>query len=156
MQSTGSIRLYGCVAHRMRMEAEQACDDQVLNAGYPSTDYAQHLLDITRNVKIAKTTSLAAVAIARSSKIERRLRTVLAENLNRHPMTKVATWESGCSSSSVLPSRWARCVWHRRLIRRRGWTNTFRQTSTLQSTPEQLLPRIPSVWTGRTFKAGSD
>ena len=77
-------------AHRMRIEAEQACDDQVLNAGYQSTDYAQHLLDITRNVKIAKATSRAAVAIARSSKIEGRLRTVLAENLNRHPVTKSA------------------------------------------------------------------
>jgi len=74
----------------MRIEAEQACDDHVLNAGYQSTDYAQHLLDITRNVKIAKATSLAAVAIARSSKIETRLRTVLAENLNRHPITKIA------------------------------------------------------------------
>ena len=82
--------LVWCVARRMRIEVEQACDDQVLNAGYPSTNYAQHLLDITRNVKIARTTSLAAVAIARSSKIERRLRTVLAENLNRHPVTKIA------------------------------------------------------------------
>ncbi len=77
-------------AHRMRIEAEQACDDQVLNAGYQSTKYAQLLLDITRNVKIAKVTARAAVAIARSSKIERRLRTVLAENLNRHPVKKVA------------------------------------------------------------------
>ena len=77
-------------AHRIRIEAEQACDDQVLNAGYQSTNYAQLLLDITRNVKIAKVTARAAVAIARSSKIERRLRTVLAENLNRHPVTKVA------------------------------------------------------------------
>ena len=77
-------------AHWMRIEAEQACDDQVLNTGYQSTDYAQLLLDITRNVKIATATSRAAVAIARSSKIERRLRTVLAENLNRHPVTKVA------------------------------------------------------------------
>ena len=77
-------------AHRMRIEAEQACDDQVLNAGYQSTNYAQLLLDITRNVKIAKVTARAAVAIAHSSKIERRLRTVLAENLNRHPVKKVA------------------------------------------------------------------
>ena len=78
------------LARWMRIEAEQACDDHVLNAGCRSTDYAQHLLDITRNVKITKATSLAAVAIARSSKIERRLRTVLAENLNRRPVTKVA------------------------------------------------------------------
>ena len=76
-------------AYRMRVEVEQACDDHVLNAGYRSTDYAQHLLDITRNVKIAKATSRAAVAIARSSKIEGRLRTVLSENPNRHPVTKV-------------------------------------------------------------------
>ena len=73
----------------MRIEAEQACDDQVLNAGYQSTEYAQLLLDITRNVKIAKATSRAAVAIVHSSKIEGRLRTILAENLNRHPVPKV-------------------------------------------------------------------
>ena len=78
------------MARRMRIEAEQACDDYVLNAGYRATNYAQDLLDITRNVKIAKAASLAAVAIARSSKIETRLRTVLAENLNRHPITKIA------------------------------------------------------------------
>ena len=77
-------------ARWMRIEAEQACDDQVLNAGYQPTDYAQHLLDIVRNVKVASFASRAAVAIARSSKIEGRLRTVLAENLNRHPVTKSA------------------------------------------------------------------
>ena len=77
-------------ARWMRIEAEQACDDQVLNAGYQSTDYAQHLLDIVRNVKVARFASCAAVAIARASKIEGRLRTILAENLNRHPVTKVA------------------------------------------------------------------
>ena len=77
-------------ARWMRIEAEQACDDQVLNAGYQSVDYAQHLLDIVRNVKVASFASRSAVAIARSSKIERRLRTVLAKNLNRHPVTKGA------------------------------------------------------------------
>ena len=75
---------------QMRTEAEQACDDHVLNAGYQSTDYAQHLLDIVRNVKAAGSAARAAVAMARHSKIEGRLRTVLAENRNRHPVTKVA------------------------------------------------------------------
>ena len=75
---------------QMRSEAEQACDDHVLNAGYQSTDYAQHLLDIVRNVKAAGSAARAAVAMARHSKIEGRLRTVLAENRNRHPVTKVA------------------------------------------------------------------
>ncbi|MDE0483143.1 MAG: redoxin domain-containing protein [Candidatus Poribacteria bacterium] len=77
-------------AHRIRTEAEQACDDQVLNAGCQSTDYARHLLNIARDVKLANTISRTAVAMARSSKIEGRLRTVLTENLNRHPVTKVA------------------------------------------------------------------
>ena len=77
-------------ARQMRTEAEQACDDHVLNAGYQSTDYAQHLLAIVRNVKAAGAASRAAVAMARQSKIEERLRTVLAENRNRHPVTKVA------------------------------------------------------------------
>ncbi len=77
-------------ARWMRIEAEQACDDQVLNAGYQPTDYAQHLLDIVRDVKVASFASCAAVAIAHSSKIEGRLRTVLAENLNRHPIRKGA------------------------------------------------------------------
>ncbi|MDE0397101.1 MAG: redoxin domain-containing protein [Candidatus Poribacteria bacterium] len=76
-------------ARWMRIEAEQACDDQVLNAGYQPTDYAQHLLDVVRNVKVASFASRAAVAMVRPSKIEGRLRTVLTQNLNRHPITKV-------------------------------------------------------------------
>ena len=77
-------------ARWMRIEAEQACDDQVLNAGYQPTAYAQHLLDIVRNVRGTSFASRAAVAIARSSKIEGRLRTVLAENRNRHRIKKSA------------------------------------------------------------------
>ena len=76
-------------ARWMRIEAEQACDDQVLNAGYQPTDYAQHLLDVVRNVKVASFASRAAVAMVHPSKIEGRLRTVLTQNLDRHPITKV-------------------------------------------------------------------
>ena len=50
---------------RMQAEAERACDDHVLNAGYQSTDYAQHLLDIVRNVKALRSVSRATVAMAR-------------------------------------------------------------------------------------------
>ena len=75
---------------QMRIEVERACDDHVLNAGYQSTDYAQHLLNIVRNIKKAGTATRSAVAMARSSKIEGRLQTVLAENRNRRPMTKIA------------------------------------------------------------------
>ena len=77
-------------ARRMRIEVERACDDHVLNAGYQSTDYAQHLLDIVRNIRKAGTATRSAVAMARSSKIEGRLQTVLAKHRNRKPMTKIA------------------------------------------------------------------
>ena len=72
-----------------QIEVERACDDHVLNAGYQSTDYAQHLLDIVRNIKATGIAKRSAVAMARSSKIEGRLRMVLAENRNRKPMTKI-------------------------------------------------------------------
>ena len=75
---------------RMQAEAERACDDHVLNAGYQSTDYAQHLLDIVRTIKATGIAKRSAVAMARSSKIEGRLRMVLAENRNRRPVTKIA------------------------------------------------------------------
>ena len=76
-------------ARRMRTEVERACDDHVLNAGYQSTDYAQHLLDIVRNIKAVRFASRATVAMARPSRIEGRLRTILAEHRNRRPVTKV-------------------------------------------------------------------
>ena len=75
---------------RMQAEAERACDDHVLNAGYQSTDYAQYLLDIVRNIKALRSASRATVAMARSSKIEGRLQTILAKHRNRKPMTKIA------------------------------------------------------------------
>ena len=77
-------------ARRMRTEVERACDDYVLNAGYQSTDYARHLLDIVRNIKVLRPASRATVAMARPSKIEGRLRTILAEHRNRRPVTKIA------------------------------------------------------------------
>ena len=83
-------------ARRMRVEAERASDDHVLNAGYQSTNYAEHLLDNARNVKAVVSVSRTAVAIARSSRIEERIRTTLAENLNRRPLTKLAVVVGCC------------------------------------------------------------
>ena len=76
-------------ARRLQTEVERACDDHVLNAGYQSTDYAQHLLDIVRNIKALPSVSRTTVAMARQSRIEGRLRTILAEHRNRRPVTKV-------------------------------------------------------------------
>ena len=77
-------------ARRLRAEAERACDDHVLNAGYQSADYARHLLDIVRNIKGLRSVSRATVAMARQPTIEGRLRTILAKRRSRSPMTKIA------------------------------------------------------------------
>ena len=71
---------------RMRAETELACD----NAGHQLTDYAQHLVEIVCTTKIASSVSRTAATIARSSRIGKRIRMVLAENLNRRPLKKVA------------------------------------------------------------------
>ena len=76
-------------ARRMWVEAEKACDDGVLNGGFQSTDYAEHLLSVARNLKVVGSVSRAAVAMASRSRIEVRLRAILATNLNRHPVTRV-------------------------------------------------------------------
>ena len=67
-----------------------------LAMGYQSTDYAQHLVDIARTVKKTGSVARAAVAITRSSRIEERVRMILAENLNRRPLTKVSLVSGYC------------------------------------------------------------
>lgn len=84
-------------SRQMRIEAEQACDDYVLNDGYQSIDYAQHLLNIAQNVNSAGSVSRTAVAMARPSQIENRLRTILTANLNRRPLTRVSVAIGLCS-----------------------------------------------------------
>lgn len=77
---------------RMRLERERACDDHVLTAGYRATDYAEHLLEIARKSRLSYSTARAGVAMAQSSWIEKRLRVILAADLNRRPVTSAAVF----------------------------------------------------------------
>ncbi len=83
-------------ARRMRAETKQAYDDYVHKAAYQSTDYAQHEVNNARIVKITDSVSQGAVAMALSSRIVGRIRMILAENLNRRPLTKVAVVVGYC------------------------------------------------------------
>ncbi len=131
-------------AHRIRTEAEQACDDQVLNTGYQSTDYARHLLNITRDVKLANTISRTAVAMARSSRIEGRLRTVLTENLNRHPVTKAVVGIGllilTCFTVPIGVLHLAQAVDSEKALYQQ-----IQEASKSQPTPEEMLPK-PRVY----------
>ena len=75
---------------RMRLERERACDDHVLTNGCRATDYASHLLEIARTSRTPVFAARAAVALAQSSWIEKRLSVILAPDRNRRPVTKMA------------------------------------------------------------------
>jgi beta-lactamase regulating signal transducer with metallopeptidase domain len=64
-------------ARRMRVERERACDDRVLNNGSRASDYAEHLLDIARSMKVGGFASATSVAMARPSQLSDRLLDVL-------------------------------------------------------------------------------
>ena len=64
-------------ARRMRIERERACDDVVLLAGARASDYAGHLLEIARGLRVPRAAALAALAMARPSQLEGRLMAIL-------------------------------------------------------------------------------
>ena len=70
-------------ASRLRTEREQACDDLVLEAGERPSDYATQLLEVARSLRPARPLTPAAMAMARPSGLETRLRAILDARRNR-------------------------------------------------------------------------
>jgi TonB family protein len=75
---------------RLRHESELAADDEVLNSGFEGAAYAEHLVEIARDLKQRRLWS-AAPAIACSSSLERRVRAMLDARLNRRPLSRAAS-----------------------------------------------------------------
>jgi TonB family protein len=73
---------------RLRQESEYACDDAVLDGAVEGADYAGHLLDLARTLHAERRTGLAALAMARPSSLEGRIRAMLNVNVNRKPPTR--------------------------------------------------------------------
>jgi hypothetical protein len=75
---------------RMHVERERACDDLVLNRGAEAPAYARHLLrSVSSSVPALRLagTAVAAVAMARPSTLEERVRAILDARLNRRGMS---------------------------------------------------------------------
>jgi beta-lactamase regulating signal transducer with metallopeptidase domain len=70
-------------ARRMRIEREEACDDRVLAAGARPSDYAGHLLEVARSFRRTAEMQSAALAMARPSQLEARVRAVLDARRDR-------------------------------------------------------------------------
>jgi TonB family protein len=73
---------------RLRRESEQACDDEVLVAGVPAREYATHLLDVARSCWSLPSSLNAAMSIAHTSTLERRIAAMLNPRLNRDALTR--------------------------------------------------------------------
>lgn len=72
---------------RLRLESEHACDDEVMVRGIAGTDYASHLIDLARALNHRRHLWLPAPAMARPSSLERRVRAMLNDRLEREPVS---------------------------------------------------------------------
>jgi beta-lactamase regulating signal transducer with metallopeptidase domain len=95
-------------ARRLRLEREAACDDLVLASGPQAADYATHLLEIARTLRGPVCPSMAAVAMARRSHIESRLRGILDATRSRRPLGRRA-WVLGATAAACLLALVAAC-----------------------------------------------
>jgi TonB family protein len=73
---------------RLRQESEQACDDEVLICGVEASAYATELLALARALRPAPARYSPALAIARSSGLERRIRAMLDARVTRNRGTR--------------------------------------------------------------------
>jgi TonB family protein len=78
------------LCRRLRHESEHACDDAVLRFGAEGSDYAGHLLAVARSVVGSTLGVYPAPAMARRSTLERRVRAMLNDRLDRTPVTRAA------------------------------------------------------------------
>ena len=77
-------------ARRMQVEREQACDDMVLAAGTPASEYASELLHFASRLRTGSLSALAAVPMARQTSLEQRVRGILDGSRRRAAVTRVA------------------------------------------------------------------
>jgi TonB family protein len=91
-------------ARRLRQEGEIACDDIVLNSGVPATLYANELLSLTTVLKGSGWVEAPALAMAKTSDLERRFTSMLNPSLNRRPVTGKARLLTFCTATVLLVS----------------------------------------------------
>ena len=75
-------------AHRLLREQERACDDMVLLAGAEPDAYATTLLTLARRYRRRRLAVVGALALARRSKLENRLISILDPRRKRISMSK--------------------------------------------------------------------
>jgi beta-lactamase regulating signal transducer with metallopeptidase domain len=89
--------------NRLQIEREHACDDIVLNTGATASTYAQHLLQSATAMPALRFVT-TALAMARPSMLESRMRAILDSKCNRSSLSTRATWMAlGLLLIALLP-----------------------------------------------------
>jgi len=70
--------------HRLRLECECACDDDVIHAGARRTDYAQQLVNLARSLQATRLA--AAVPMTRKNSLEQRIKALFDEGRSHQPL----------------------------------------------------------------------
>lgn len=73
---------------QLRADQERACDDTVLRHGVRASDYAQHLLDLSRHTRVAPGLALCALTMTRCSPVESRVQAILDPRRSREGLTR--------------------------------------------------------------------
>src|SRR5437016_11394277 len=128
-------------ATRLREERERACDDHVLNAGASPSVYATHLLEIARDLRAARATVLASVAMARPAQLATRLLDVLDTRRRRDTL----------SAKSALPAWIAAIV----VVVPLAAAAPRGIEPTSVSSSLDTIPPLPSPWMTRERATGS-
>jgi beta-lactamase regulating signal transducer with metallopeptidase domain len=99
-------------ARALRAERERACDDAVVRAGARPSEYATHLLQVARDLRVPRAAALATVCMARRSQLSERLLAILDERRNRRTVSRrfaVPAWIIATliviPASAFVPSR---------------------------------------------------
>jgi beta-lactamase regulating signal transducer with metallopeptidase domain len=80
---------------QMRRDCERACDDLVLASGTRASVYAAHLLSIIRSLRLSRQRALPAVAMARRSYWDGRMRAILDPDVKRRVVSPTQTRLAG-------------------------------------------------------------
>ena len=76
------------ITRRLQSEAEAACDDLAIQTGSEPSQYAEHLLTIARSLKGLRILSGSAAPMAGHSRLEKRLRLILAAGTDRNQLSR--------------------------------------------------------------------
>jgi TonB family protein len=89
-------------ASHLRQESERAADDAVLNSGVKPSNYASELLELSRTLTDSGRLCHTALAMARTSHLERRFMNMLNTSTNRRRLSRTASVATALAAVAVM------------------------------------------------------